>query len=111
MKEGSIEPFFILLFCCSILSVICLIIINFWWKISAHACGVGTLCGMVFSMSYFFCNNPIMLFGAVLLTAGLVTTSRLILKAHTLGQITAGFFDGLFFSLLPLIFGLFIKTA
>ncbi|MDR2683882.1 MAG: hypothetical protein LBB53_00690, partial [Prevotellaceae bacterium] len=59
---------------------------------------------MVFSFAFFTNGNPVLLFCSVILTAGLVITSRLILKAHTLGQVTAGFFNGLFFSLLPVFF-------
>ncbi|MDR0828872.1 MAG: hypothetical protein LBN95_02010 [Prevotellaceae bacterium] len=100
----KVEPVFVLIFSCALMSIVALSIINFWWKISAHACGVGILCGAVFSLAFFLGSNPVTLFCAVILAAGLTITSRLILQAHTPAQLIAGFFNGLFFSLLPTLF-------
>jgi membrane-associated phospholipid phosphatase len=108
-KNMNVEPLFIFIFSCSLLSVIVLIIINLWWKISAHACGVGSLCGTVFTLSFFSQSNPVMLFCSVILLAGLVTASRLILKAHTISQVAAGFFNGLFFSMLPMFIFILLR--
>jgi hypothetical protein len=103
LKRFFIELFFMVLFFCSVLSIIFLTVVNIRWKISAHACGMGILCGVVFSSSVFLRANPVLLFSMVILIAGLVTTSRLYLQAHTLNQVIAGFFVGLMFSLFPLI--------
>lgn len=75
-------------------------IINTKWKISAHSCGMGILCGFVVIMSFLHIN--IVFWSVVtLLIAGSVMTSRCILGAHTLGQTVAGFFLGLGLSLIP----------
>lgn len=73
-------------------------IVNFKWKISGHA----TAAGGVTALTFFICfrnltlhNNDWLFVGAIL-TAGAVMTSRLILERHTLGQVIAGFFSGVF---------------
>ncbi|MDR3327284.1 MAG: phosphatase PAP2 family protein [Prevotellaceae bacterium] len=103
VKRFLFMYFFMYLFLCPVLSIIFLMIINIWWKISAHACGMGILCGVVFSSAVFMHATPVLLFPAVILIAGAVMTARLYLQAHTLSQVVAGFFVGLMFSLLPLI--------
>lgn len=80
--------------------------INIFWKISIHALGMGGWCGAVyltmryFSYGTFPCRLPFLgdvvvsmnlILMLSLLTAGIVATSRLILKAHTYGQLVAGF--------------------
>ncbi|MDE6199596.1 MAG: hypothetical protein K2G06_07115, partial [Muribaculaceae bacterium] len=54
------------------------------------------------ALTFFLCfrnltlHNNEWLFVAMVLIAGAVMTSRLILERHTLGQVTAGFFNGAF---------------
>lgn len=79
------------------LSSILAFIINFKWKISAHAAGCG---GFIAFMFFIAVNGLSELFflpwlsGAVIIS-GAVITSRLFLKAHTLMQVAAGFAAGL----------------
>jgi membrane-associated phospholipid phosphatase len=65
--------------------------INFVWKISAHAIGVGGLLGAIMGVSYIQLMNPYWLFVGVILMAGLVCTSRILLGKHTPMQVYAGF--------------------
>ncbi|WP_294083194.1 hypothetical protein [Proteiniphilum sp. UBA5384] len=75
------------------------IIITLKWKISAHMFGVGGLIGGAMSVSYFVeHSNPYFMFMGLFIIAGLVGTSRLILKRHTLAQVIAGFFLGFILS-------------
>jgi membrane-associated phospholipid phosphatase len=99
----GINRFFLLLFSLAVLSIIFLTTINFRWKISAHACGVGMLCGAVFMGALYLKTNPLWLFVLVVLISGAVCSSRLLLDAHTPKQVAAGFFMGLGFMLLPLV--------
>jgi len=78
----------------SALSIFIIVIINLKWKISAHAAGIGGLCGSVFGMCYRTAINPVWFFTVVLIISALVAFSRLELKAHTPGQVLAGYVVG-----------------
>ncbi len=73
-------------------------VINFRWKISAHSAGIGGLTALALHiMARKLCLNPsgfetISLI--IILAAGLVATSRLILKRHTIWQVICGFAVG-----------------
>lgn len=62
------------------------------WKISAHATAVGGLAGMT---AWCVCHGTTDIealteLSVVILIAGLVATSRLLLQRHTMGQVLAG---------------------
>ena len=78
----------------SAVSIFIIVFINLKWKISAHAAGMGGLCGSVFGVCYRTAINPVWFFAVILLISGLVALSRLELKAHTPGQVLAGFVVG-----------------
>lgn len=67
------------------------LVINFYWKISAHAIGIGGLLGGVMGVARIHMINPYWAFMGVLLIAGLVGTSRIFLRRHTPMQVYAGF--------------------
>lgn len=71
-------------------------VVNLWWKISAHAAAMGGVVGLCFFlMKYGLAMTDITyLTMAVILIAGLVCTTRLVLNRHTLWQIAAGFAVG-----------------
>ena len=61
--------------------------------------GIGGLVGGAMSVSYFVeRSNPYYLFMGLFILAGLIGTSRLILKRHTLPQVIAGFLLGFLLS-------------
>lgn len=89
------------------MALVVLTVVNRWWKISGHATGMGGLCALVFYLM--LSGNSIYdlqwEFLVAVLLAGLVCSSRVILGRHTLGQVTAGFFNGfLWVILLPMLF-------
>lgn len=67
------------------------LVINFYWKISAHALGLGGLLGGIMGVARIHMMNPYWAFIGVLVIAGLVGTSRIFLKRHTPMQVYAGF--------------------
>jgi membrane-associated phospholipid phosphatase len=77
--------------CVSLFVALC---INFVWKISIHALGVGGLFGAVMGIARMQTVNPYWLFMALLIAGGLVGTARIILDKHTPMQIYAGFMLG-----------------
>lgn len=69
-------------------------VVNVWWKISTHMMGIGGLVGYLIAFSLLFRFNPVWWTCLLILLAGLVGTSRMTLRQHTLGQVLAGFFVG-----------------
>jgi membrane-associated phospholipid phosphatase len=68
-------------------------------KISIHMAGVGALIGLVIYTSYFFGLQLLLFIAALILLAGLVGTSRLLLRAHSPTEVYLGFFLGLIASI------------
>ncbi len=73
-------------------------LINLKWKISAHGAGMGGLVALVFSIwtNGYGLVDFLPVATIVILLAGIVGTSRLILNCHTLGQVLAGTLNGFF---------------
>ena len=78
----------------SALSILIIVLINLKWKISAHAAGIGGLSGAIFGVCFRTAINPVWLLVLVLFISGVVSLSRLELKAHTPGQVLAGYVVG-----------------
>jgi membrane-associated phospholipid phosphatase len=88
-------PFWLLsLFIGVCLALFLALVINFAWKISAHAIGVGGLLGAVMGVAQIQMINPFWLFIGILLAGGLVCSSRIFLQKHTPMQAYAGFLLG-----------------
>ncbi|WP_276909606.1 hypothetical protein [Hallella colorans] len=75
------------------IQVICAII-NIWWKISTHTAGIGGFVGGLLAFSILFSFNPLGWFCANMIIAGMVGTSRMILRQHSLAQVVVGFLVG-----------------
>ncbi|MBR0048353.1 MAG: hypothetical protein IJP74_03405 [Prevotella sp.] len=69
-------------------------IINVWWKISTHMAAIGGLVGALLVFSQIFIFNPIYPLCLILIVAGLLGSSRIILRQHTLPQVVGGFLIG-----------------
>ena len=69
--------------------------INHFWKISVHTAAIGGVGGALLAFSMLFMFNPVWWLCAVLFVGGLIGTSRMILRQHTLGQVVAGFILGM----------------
>ncbi|MFI5164865.1 MAG: PA-phosphatase [Bacteroidia bacterium] len=84
------------------LSVILTVIINFFWKISAHMIGIGGVVGAMFALSYIthFKNGEWLMIGLIFL-AGIIGMARLQLKAHSPAEVFAGFIVG---AMCPMVF-------
>ena len=77
-----------------VISLLIDFIITFWWKISAHMTGIGgfTACSVFLTQTFeMFPLYGVML---VVLAAGLLGSSRILLNRHTLGQVLAGTVNG-----------------
>lgn len=76
-----------------VIQVVCAII-NVWWKISTHTAAIGGFAGALMAFSILFTFNPLWWFCIILIIAGMVGSSRMILRQHSLSQVCAGFLIG-----------------
>ena len=80
----------------SAITVVVMALINLTWKISAHMAGIGGLIGGLIPLSMSFEYNMTWWMCCAIIFAGMLGTSRMILRQHSLGQIIVGFFVGFF---------------
>lgn len=86
-----------------VIQILCALINN-WWKISTHTAAIGGTIGAVMAFAFIFGFNPLWWICALMFLAGVVGTSRTLLRLHTLGEVTGGFLVGLFAGFLAVIF-------
>lgn len=94
----------IILMVALVIQIICAFV-NIWWKISTHCAAIGGLAGGLLAYSYIFDFYPLWWFCLVLILGGMVGTSRMMLRQHTLPQVVVGFGVGFFTSLLMILPG------
>lgn len=82
------------------LAIIWSFFITLRWKISIHMTGIGGLMGLVYGISYSLSLAPLYVLMAMAIVAGLLGTSRMLLKAHTPAQVYIGFLSGFLIELL-----------
>lgn len=78
----------------SILSTILAFFITLKWKISAHTMAFGCVMGSAILICLQEGINPLFILSILFLLAGVQASSRLYLKAHTMGQVCCGFLLG-----------------
>lgn len=69
--------------------------INIFWKISTHTAGIGGMAGALMAFAHTFAFNPVWWLCLVIMVAGMLGTSRMILRQHTLHQVVGGFVTGM----------------
>lgn len=82
--------------------VICAFV-NVWWKISTHTSAIGGVTGGLLAFAIIFNFNPVWWLCLLLVLAGMVGTSRMILRQHTLAQVLTGYLTGLFAAFVTII--------
>ena len=75
------------------IQIICSIV-NVWWKISTHTAAIGGVEGAIVAFSIIFGFNPVFWICVAIIVAGMLGTSRMILRQHSLSQVVAGFLLG-----------------
>lgn len=86
-----------------VIQVLCAFINN-WWKISTHTAAIGGTTGAVAAFAFIFGFNPVWWISILILLAGIVGTSRTLLRLHTLGEVTGGFLLGVASGFMAVIF-------
>ncbi len=88
--------------------IICMTIINRWWRISAHMAGIGAYIGLIFMLGRLGFVIRIEWLVAIIISAGLLGSCRIYLKRHTLGQVLAGAVFGFIWTCLTLYIGVIL---
>ncbi len=76
-----------------VVQIVCALI-NMFWKISTHTAAIGGFAGALFVFADAFGFNPVWWFCLLFVLAGLLGSSRMILRQHTLAQVVTGFLMG-----------------
>lgn len=84
------------------IEVLCTMI-NLKWKISSHMAAIGGVAGALAAFAQIFTFNPVWWLCLVILLAGVIGTSRMILRQHSLAQVLAGFLLGIVCAYLAVI--------
>ena len=88
-------PYFMLSILVGALSVeIVCAIVNRWFRISTHAAAAGAMNGALLAFSFIFNFDPLWWICLTLLIAGLVGSSRLVLRQHSLKEVGWGTLTG-----------------
>ena len=85
-----------------VIQILCAVI-NVWWKISTHTAAIGGVTGSLIAFSLLLSFDPMWWLCLTLVVSGMVGSSRMILRQHSLEQVTSGFFLGLVCSFLTVI--------
>lgn len=104
LSQANAWMFFRSIILASLLAQLICVVVNLWWKISTHMVGMGGLVGMTIAFSYTFYFNPLVPLCLLLLLSGLLGTSRMVLRQHSLGQVLTGFAVGFVCVFLCLLF-------
>lgn len=100
LMKWEVSPLVNALMFGAMLVVMSVLIVNFFWKISAHMAGIGGLCGMMIALSGRLQININFILITLFLIAGLLGFARLKLNAHSSAQVYVGFLLGLVIQLL-----------
>jgi hypothetical protein len=92
MQAPSIIQVFMM---ATIIAVFLTLIINLFWKISAHMVGIGGVVGLIIMVILFYEINMAFYLISAILVSGATGSSRLSLNAHTPKQVYFGFLMGL----------------
>ena len=86
-----------------LVQIVCALI-NVWWKISTHTAAIGGVAGALFAFAEYLNFNPVWWLCLVFLVAGVLGTSRMILRQHSLSQVVAGFGVGFVCAAIAILF-------
>ncbi|KQS32936.1 hypothetical protein [Dyadobacter sp. Leaf189] len=102
---GEMAPQISVILASVTLSLVVVTCVSYFWKISAHATGIGGVIAMLAGLMIRFDEvallNPLLI---AILLAGLLLSARLQLNAHSPGQVFAGFLCGVLVSSLTVYF-------
>ena len=86
-----------------LVQIVCALV-NVWWKISTHTAAIGGVAGALFAFAEYLGFNPVWWLCLVFIVAGMVGTSRMILRQHSLAQVVSGFWVGFLCAAIAILF-------
>lgn len=90
MTSFHLPRFMVAVVTVSLLIQVSCVVANVWHKVSMHSAGAGGVTGALLAYSALFGFNPTWWLCGALLLCGLVMTSRMLLRQHSLGQVAGG---------------------
>ena len=102
--NAEFPPVFVIVILGAAISILLTFLINFKWKISAHAIGIGGIIGAVMGISLRLMIDLHLILVLCIFIAGCVGFARLKLNAHTPSQVYTGFLTGFLVELALMIF-------
>lgn len=94
LEKMPLFPIFNLFLIAAVLVQIALIVTSLKWNISIHMAAIGALVGGFIAISSRLHENPLLVLSMLVLVAGLVATSRLILQKNNNAEVYSGFMIG-----------------
>ncbi len=95
LGKMPVSPFFKVFLISGALLIVLLSIISLKWSISLHLSALGAILGAILALSFRMGLNPVWWIICIILAAGLVGTSKMLLAKQTMLQLIAGFILGL----------------
>ena len=86
-----------------LVQIVCALI-NVWWKISTHTAAIGGVGGALFAFAEYLSFTPVWWLCLVFIVAGMVGSSRMVLRQHSLSQVVGGFWVGFFCAAISILF-------
>ena len=86
-----------------LVQIVCALI-TVWWKVSTHTAAIGGVGGALFAFAEYLNFNPVWWLCLIFLIAGMVGTSRMILRQHSLAQVVGGFWIGFVCAAVAILF-------
>ncbi len=90
-----------------LIQVVCTLI-SLRWKVSVHAAGAGAIISAIAAYGTIFQFNPLLWMSIAIIMAGLVGTSRMILRQHSLTQILVGTTIGVVCGYVGILWGILL---
>ena len=94
VKKLPVSSFISSFLFASAMTLLIIIIITYFWKISTHMAGMGGLAGLMLCLSYVFNTDTMYFLVIVFFISGLLASARLRLNKHNPVEIYAGFILG-----------------
>ncbi len=94
LQRLPLPPLIYLILLGATFAVLLSMLINLFWKISAHLIGAGGMVGAVLGISMRLSLDLNLLLVSLIVLSGIIGSARLLLNAHNQSQIYSGFFLG-----------------
>lgn len=104
MQAVHIPRFMAVILVCALMIQMACAIVNHYHKVSVHAAAIGGMTGGLVAFSVIFSFNPVWWLCLVLILAGLVGSSRMVLRQHSLHQVLIGYGIGCVLGFVMILF-------